>query len=159
LYFDAQSAGARERPLSIDPASTAWSLALGAAMVLLFWSARDSSGAGVRATSRGIAWMGLALSALAIVQHGTAPDRLYWWIRPPGRTPRPFGPFVNRNDIATWLIMAIPLAVGYAVARVQSRRRGDGGPVDLESAVDATEVWLGGSVLFMLATLLITTSR
>jgi len=151
---------APERPLSVDPPATEWALALGAALVLLFWSARAvASSHGLRATARGIAWMGLALAVIALVQHGTAPALLYWWIRPVGRQPTPFGPFVSRNDIATWLIMAMPVAAGYAVARVRSRRRGDGGPVDIESTLDATELWLAGSVFFMASTLITTTSR
>ena len=34
-----------------------------------------------------------------------------------------FTPFINRNDFASWLVMALPLTGGYAVARIQSRRR------------------------------------
>jgi len=153
-------AEAQPRPLTLDPSATEWAVALGAALVLLFWSARAiASRRGLRATARGIAWIGLALSALALLQHGSAPDRVYWWIRPGGRRPSPFGPFVNRNDLATWLIMAAPLVVGYAVARVQSRRRRDSGAFDIAATIDATTLWLGASVFFMVATLLVTVSR
>jgi O-antigen ligase len=48
---------------------------------------------------------------------------------------------------------------GYAIARVQSRRRGDTAGVDLESMLDATALWLMGSVFFMVATLLVAVSR
>jgi len=162
LYLDtpADPAGAPGRPLSIDPAATAWALALGGALVLLLWSARTIMAAGgLRATARGIAWLGLALSAVALVQHGTDPKRLYWLITPVGRSPQPFGPFVNRNDLATWLIMAMPLVAGYAIARVESRRRADTDGLDLETTVDATALWLAASVLFMIATLLVAISR
>ena len=162
LYLDtpADPAGAPGRPLSIDPAATAWALALGGALVLLLWSARTIMAAGgLRATARGIAWLGLALSAVALVQHGTDPKRLYWLITPVGRSPQPFGPFVNRNDLATWLIMAVPLVAGYAIARVESRRRGDTEGLDLETTIDATALWLAASVLFMIATLLVAISR
>jgi O-antigen ligase len=162
LYLDATDnpADGPARPLSIDPAATGWALALGAALVLLFWSARDvMAGGGLRATARGIAWIGLALSAVALVQHGTAPGLLYWWIRPVGRRPTPFGPYVNRNDLATWLIMAAPLAAGYGLARVESRRRARGARVDVESLLDPTSLWLVASVFFMVATLLVAMSR
>ena len=162
LYLDtpAEPAGAPARPLSIDPAATIWALAVGGALVLLFWSAREIvARGGLRATARGIGWLGLALSALALVQHGTAPNLLYWTIRPIGRKPMPFGPFVNRNDLATWLIMAVPLVAGYAIARVESRRRAGTKGLDLEATLDATALWLAASVLFMIATLLVAISR
>jgi O-antigen ligase len=162
LYLDtpADPAGAPARALSIDPTATAWALALGGALVLLFWAARTiMAGGGLRATARGIAWIGLALSAVALVQHGTDPKRLYWWITPIGRSPQPFGPFVNRNDLATWLIMAMPLVAGYAVARVESRRRARADGLDLDSVLDATELWLAASAFFMVATLLVSVSR
>jgi O-antigen ligase len=66
---------------------------------------------------------------------------------------------VNRNDLATWLIMAVPLVAGYAIARVESRRRGGADGLDLETTVDATALWLGASVFFMIATLLVAISR
>jgi len=152
-------AGAPPRPLSVDPASTAWTVALGAALVMLFWSARGiASNGGLRTTVRGIAWISLALAMIALVVHGTTPRLLYGFIRPVGRQPTPFGPYVNRNDLATWLIMALPLVAGYIIARVESRRRG-GGPVRVETIVDATALWLGGSILFMFAALLVGISR
>jgi O-antigen ligase len=161
LYLDAAAEPSTRppRPLSVDPDATRWALALGASLVLIFWSARAvCAEGGLRATVRGVAWLGLAVSALAVVQHGTAPELIYWTIRPVGRRPMPFGPFVNRNDLATWLIMAAPLACGYAIARVQSRRAA-GRPVDIESMLDSKTLWLAGTVFFMLATLWVTLSR
>ena len=162
LYLDTpgDAAAAPARPLSIDPSSTGWAVALGAALVLFFWSARAiTSRGGLRGTTRGVAWISLALAALALILHGATPRLLYGFIRPIGRNPTPFGPFVGRNDLATWLIMAMPLVAGYAVARVQSRRPDHGGAPDIESTLDATALWLGASLMFMLATLLVATSR
>jgi len=159
LSTPADPAAAPPRPLSIDPASTAWTVALGAGLVLLFWSARGiASSGGLRATVRGIAWISLALTMAALVIHGATPRLMYGFIRPIGRNPTPFGPFVNRNDLATWLIMALPLVAGYMVARVESRRRADGA-FGIASVVDATALWLGGSIIFMLAALLVAISR
>src|SRR5207245_2399486 len=78
---------------------------------------------------------------------------------PLARKATPFGPFVNRNDLSTWLLMAIPLVAGYGIARVTSRQREDAGPIDLEASVDATALWLAASALFMLATILVSASR
>jgi O-antigen ligase len=71
---------------------------------------------------------------------------------------RPYGPFVNRNDFAGWLIMAIPLTLGYAFARIQSRHR-TGEAVDTEVAFDNKSIWLGLAICLMLAGLLCSLSR
>jgi O-antigen ligase len=148
------------RPLSWDPASTAGALILGLTFVLIFWSARAIIAShGFRETIRGIAWCGLALAVITLFQHATAPKLLYGYWHPLTPNATPFGPFVNRNDLATWLIMAIPAIVGYGVARLKSRLRSHDGPVDLESAIDATAIWLAASVCLMLATVFVAVSR
>jgi O-antigen ligase len=150
------------RPLSLDPSSTEWSLALAAACMLLFWTARrmfERSG-GLRTIARGVAGGGLVVSIVTFVQRAVAPQLFYGLWRPVARTnvPTPFGPFLNRNDMATWLIMAIPLAGSYAMARIHSRSRGDGAaPVD--AVVDSRMLWLGASLCLMAAVLLASTSR
>ena len=149
------------RPLTLDPASTAWALALGCSVVLIFWSARaifERQG-GLRAVSRGIVWCGLVVSAIAFVQHALTPRLIYGFWKPITETqvPLPYGPYVNRNDLATWLILAIPLAAGYLMARLGARSPEQAH--DIEQVVDARMVWLAGSLLLMLAILLASTSR
>ena len=161
LFFGAPSVTAlgSSRPLSMDPGQTAWAVIVAISVALVFWCARAIvARGGLRETIRGIAWMGLALSVLTVIQHATSPKLLYWYWHPVARLASPFGPFVNRNDLATWLIMAIPATIGYGVARFQSRR-GDTGGFDLEKSLDATALWLAGSVCLMLGTLIVTMSR
>jgi hypothetical protein len=147
-------------PVSLDPVSTAWALMTGAGVALLFWCARSLfARGGVRLVTRGTAWMGLVVAAFAIVQQATAPKLLYWTWRPDSPAARPYGPFVNRNDLACWLIMAIPLTVGYAIARIRSRRRRDSGEIDLVSAIDTTALWLAGSAVLMVGALFVSLSR
>src|SRR5262249_13683462 len=64
----------------------------------------------------------------------------YWTLRPVNTNAKPFTPFVNRNDLAGWLVMALPLACGYALARLDSRRRN--GRWNLEATLDDTGMWL-----------------
>ena len=145
------------RPLSLDPQSTMWALAFGTALLLVFWSARAvfTRGGGLRLTCRGIAWIGFALAAIMFVQRALSPGLIYGFWHPITRAshPTPLGPFVNRNDIATWLMMACPLAFGYVVARLESRHSLS------ESLNDVRMWWLGSSILLMVGALLASLSR
>ena len=161
LYLDASAdpAAGGTRPLSVDRAETASALVVVGAIVLIFWSARAIvARRGLRGTIRGLAWMGLALSVLTLIQQATGPRLLYWYWHPISTHATPYGPYVNRNSLATWLIMAIPATIGYGMARFQSRRN-SAGSFDLESSVDATSLWLAASVCLMQAVLLVAMSR
>ena len=159
LWLD--GAGASQtgmRPLSLDPGATEVAFGLAAALVLVFWSARGVfARGGVRRVARGVAWMGLALAVLAMAQHETAPRLLYW--RWPTIFGTAFGPYRNRNDFSTWLILAIPLTVGYALARIESRLREGVGRSRIDSIVDAPAVWLAGAACLMSAALVTSLSR
>jgi putative inorganic carbon (hco3(-)) transporter len=145
-------------PLSIDVGATRIALALAATFVAMFWSARAVfARGGIRVVTRGIAWTGLLLAGVAIVQHATAPRLLYWhW---PTVFGGPFGPYLNRNDFSTWLIMAIPLIVGYILMRIQSHHRRGSTDFDLEALADATAVWLAMAACLTSAALLTAVSR
>ena len=146
------------RPLSIDPAATRVALALAVAMVLIFWCARAAfARGGVRRCTRSIAGLGLALAAIGMAQHATAPRLLYWMF--PTRSATPFGPFMNHSDFATWLVMALPLTTGYLIARLHSRRRNDGVPVGVADAFDNTAMWLTTAVGLMAAALVVGLAR
>ena len=145
------------RPLSIDTAATLWALAVAIAAAAAFWSAREIFGrSGIRTVASGIGWIGLALASVAMLQHTTAPELLYW--RWPTLFRAAFTPYLNKNYFAAWLIMAIPVTAGYILARFQSRRR-SGSSADLDAVVDAKTVWLGVSTCLMSAALLTTVSR
>jgi O-antigen ligase len=155
----AATAAPTRRPLSIAPGETLLALIVVAAIVLLFWCSRAMfERGGVRATIRAVAWIGLFVSPLAIVQHIIPLPFVdgVWGLTARGL--RPFGPFVNRNDFAGWLIMAIPLTAGYAVARMQSRHRA-GEAVDAETLFDSKSIWLAMAVCLMAAGLLGSLSR
>ena len=111
------------RPLSLDPSATALAVALVAASALMFWSCRQLSGRG-RALGlvHVVAAVGLAGAVAAILQRGVDPTRIYGLWLPMDAGARPFGPFVNRNHFATWLLMALPLTAGAAAAMGPRRR-------------------------------------
>jgi putative inorganic carbon (HCO3(-)) transporter len=145
--------------LSVDVESTAWALALGAVYVLVFWCARSAfSSGGLRTTVRGIAWLGMGLTMLVAVQRATSPTLLYWTWQPISVGASPYGPFVNRNALATWTAMALPLVIGYAMARHESRRGRSRDAVP-GSTIDATQIWLAGAAILIAGGLLASMSR
>jgi len=144
------------QPVSLDPSAGAWALALGAAYIGLFWCARAIyARGGVRMTTRHLATIGLALTAFVAIQRATAPRLLYWYWHPISPEAQPYGPFLNRNSLACWLAMTIPLAIGYAMARAQSRRSG----TSTVSTIDETQIWLVGTAFLMMGGLLGSLSR
>jgi len=145
--------------LSVDVESTGWALALVAVYLGVFWCARTMfSSGGVRTTVRGIAWLGLGLTALVAIQRATSPTLLYWTLRPIDAGASPYGPFVNRNALASWLAMAVPLVIGFAMARSQSQGRSDHGVIP-GTAIDSTQLWLAGAAILMTGGLLASMSR
>ena len=47
---------------------------------------------------------------------------MYWRWKPLTPGSPPFGPFVNRNHFATWVVLALPLTVGYLAAHAGAHR-------------------------------------
>ena len=146
--------------LSLDVESTAWAFALGAAYIGLFWCARSIfARGGVRTVTRGVTWLGLGLTALVAVQRATSPKLLYWYFKPLNTGASPYGPFVSRNALATWLAMAVPLVIGYAVARHRSDPRTGISLAARAEAMDSTQLWLGAAACLMTGGLFASMSR
>jgi hypothetical protein len=158
----AGSTSAGFRPLTLSQAETGWAWIVIAGAIALFWLARAQfRRGGVREAVRLIAGLGFAVSLLAIAQAATAGRDIYWRFRTEFEGPLPFGPFVNRNHFATWVIMALPLTLGYIAAR-------SGRPpepthvsprVRLASAIDPRTAWLLTASVTMLVALLLSLSR
>jgi putative inorganic carbon (hco3(-)) transporter len=145
--------------LSVDVESTLWALALGAVYIAVFWCARATfSSGGLRTTVRGIAWLGMGLAMLVAVQRATSPTLLYWTWQPISAGASPYGPFVNRNALATWVAMALPLVIGYAMARHESRRGRSRGAIP-GTTIDSTQLWLAGAAILIAGGLLGSMSR
>ncbi len=144
----------RARPLSTDAASTAAALAVCGMVAAMFWiTRRIARDAALGRLARSVAWTGLLVSVLAIALRATTPAKLVYGIWYAGDAARPFGPFVNRNHMGTWLLLALPFVVGYMLTRAdREARRG-------RAAFDATMLWLGAAAAAMLAGALGSLSR
>jgi O-antigen ligase len=69
----------------------------------------------------GIALLGTALALFGIVQAATFNGKIYgFWELVQGGAP--FGPFVNKNHFAGWMLMGLPVAAGQFFAIVSSGR-------------------------------------
>ena len=150
-------------PLTIDPVSTRWA-ALVAAMTFVSFAAarRLLQSNGVRMFIRGVSLVGLVVSAIGLAQDTTARGLMYWRRAPLQEGAPPFGPFVDRNSFATWVLLAVPLCVGYLVAHttVHHRRgRATRWTVRVRQALDGRAIWLTGAVSLMLIALAATLSR
>jgi O-antigen ligase len=106
--------------LSIAPASTLLALALFVSLALFFLGmTRLISEVGARGVTRTLVAFGVVLALVGIVQYvltrGAAEElRIYGFWRPRFMA-APFGPYVNHNHFAGWMIMVLPLALAGAL--------------------------------------------
>jgi O-antigen ligase len=64
-----------------------------------------------------VGFLGVAMALVGIVQKAMWNGKIYgFWT--PYEAGDSFGPFVNRNHFAGWMLMALPLAIGYFCTRV-----------------------------------------
>ncbi len=150
-------------PLSVDLTGTVRALATGGASLLVFvLSRRVFAGGGVRIAARGIASVGLGLAAVSLAQDATARGLIYWrW--DPGEGPPPFGPFLNRNHFATWIVMAVPVCLGYLLAHTSAHKHHElprsSWRLPVLRLFDARSIWLTSSICLMLVALVTSMSR
>ena len=110
--------------ISIAPDATLTGLALFAAFSLFMIGVGCSlSGATARRAAGAIVLLGVAVAVIGIVQRATFTGKIYgFWEPQMGGSV--FGPFVNRNHFAGWMLMAVPLAAGTSAALVSRGMRG-----------------------------------
>lgn len=151
------------RPISIHPSATRGALAVAAAAALVFWAAREAfARGGSRAAIRFLGWIGFACALVSLAQRATAPRTIYWTWRLADPRAMPFGPFVDRNQLATWLVLTISLVTGYLVTRVsvhKEERAARGWRASLVAMLQGDSLGLIGCVGAMLITLAATLSR
>ena len=149
-------------PITVEPCSTGWALGVLAGAVAVFFVARRIlDGGGVRIVVRGIAGVGLILSAICLAQDTTGHGLMYWRWKPPFDVAYPFGPFINRNHYATWVVMTVPAVLGYLVAHGWVHRNHQT-PATWRTRLglfDGRSLWLAAAVFLMLVALVASLSR
>lgn len=155
-------------PLSIRPSATRYGLAaFGSFALLLLGAARGLGRRSARTLAGGLVALGFVLALVGIVQsglsgRGMASSRIYGIV--PTTDASPFGPFLNRNHFAGWMLMALPVGLGLFIGMVARGMRGTG-PTLRErvlwfSSPEASRVVLVGlAVLTMGVSLVLTFSR
>ena len=97
-----------------------WVLSLAA---LFIGSARWFGLVGARGAVRSITVVGVLLALVGITQEPFYLGAVYGFWEPRFGT-APFGPFINENHFAGWMMMGLPLVVGYVSAGVSRALRG-----------------------------------
>jgi hypothetical protein len=130
--------GAIWHPVSISPGDTAVAAGFLATMWLFALALAGELGRSQPAPSRAsrrarqaiplstlarnIVVLAAAVAAVALCQAATFNGRIYWFWMPEGGSTNIFGPFVNRNHFAGWMVLATCLAGGYLGAQMASLR-------------------------------------
>ena len=161
---EVQAPAAARRPLTIDARATREGLATALSALLLFWAARETftRDGGVRVFARAMAWSGFVVALVALVQRATAPTLLLWTWQPLDPGAQPYGPFVNRNHFATWLLMASALTAGYLVTHLRAHgfeRHRSGRLLVRDLLADGSVLLLAGCMGAMLLALVGSLSR
>jgi O-antigen ligase len=114
----------RLHTVSVWPADTRTALVLYVSFATLLVGATSLfSLTGTRRFVEALTAFGAALALISLAQKSWSDRSLYGvWELEMGRTP--FGPFVNRNHFAGWMVMALPLALALLVAGIDQGMRG-----------------------------------
>jgi O-antigen ligase len=71
-----------------------------------------------RTLARNVAIVGTIVGILGLAQHATFNGKLLWFWTPMFFATNGFGPFVNRNHFAGWMLLALALGIGLLFAQV-----------------------------------------
>ncbi len=132
----------RPRPLSLDAQRTLLGLGLLVAFgVSLIGLTRAFGRSGVLRLVQALVIFGVALAIFAVIQKALSPKelfdaRVYGFWKPRG-TGSIFGPFINRNHYAGWMLMVLPVGLGYLCALVER------GLADVRPSWRDRLLWLG----------------
>jgi O-antigen ligase len=143
--------------LSLYPGAWLRGFATLAAAALFFWIARDlGGGRSGRRIARAVAWMGLVVAMVVIVQPALG-GGLYGFWELQSRLARPAGPMISRNHMGSWLVLALPLTAGCLAAHLRTHWTTRAKRIKVLS--DGRAFWLIAAGAMMTAALFVTTSR
>jgi O-antigen ligase len=158
------SAPGPSHPITISPERTRAALAsLIPFALLLTCLSRALDRRETRHLVLGVVGLGVVLAIAALVQRGTGSRTIYgFWA--PYYAATPYGPFVNRNHFAGWMLMAIPLGIADFCGRLSRSMHG------LKPGFRQRILWFAGpeanrtmlvgfAVLLMAVSLVLTMSR
>lgn len=119
------AAGERSfRELSLVPAATWKALALfGSFAVLMLGVFRLLGLGGARGIAYGVAILAALLALVGIIQKPLYAGAIYGFWEPQQRGD-PFGPFVNKNHFAGWMLLALPIVLALLCAGFERAMRG-----------------------------------
>ena len=150
--------------LTIAPSKTVAGLIVVTSLAaLLFGASRLLSVIGAHSTARAIAIVGVILAFAGIIQQPLYNGKIYgFWT--PVMAGMPYGPFVNKNHFAGWMLMGLPVTLGLLCAQIARGMRGvrSGFREKLLwlSSPDASRiVLLMGAAALMALSLILTMSR
>jgi len=156
----------RWQTLSIDPARTAVALALyGAFAIFLLGFTRLLSIAGARRFADAMTIAGVVLALIGIVQKPLDNGRIYgFWTPMFDEGHVGFGPFVNRNHFAGWILLVLPISLARLSAGIERSmvglKRDWHHRILWFASPDASRVVMtAGAVIVMAMSLVLTTSR
>jgi O-antigen ligase len=151
--------------LSIDPGRTRDALILLASLAALLigcacWLTREN----VKRLALALTIVGVMLAAAGLIQRATFNGKIYGFWTPLDQGANSFGPFINKNHFAGWMLMAIPVSLGCFCALVSR------GLVTVRPTLRDRIIWLssrqasqamlvGFAVLVMGLSLVLTMSR
>jgi O-antigen ligase len=150
--------------LSVDPAATWVAIAALVSLGVLFLGVARSLGS--MPAARLVPYVlgvGVVLALAAIIQKPLYAGRIYGlWT--PEFSGSPFGPFVNRNHFAGWMLMALPLSVAYLCGRLEKAWHSAGADARrrllwLGSPEGSQVLLIASSVLVMTLALVLSMSR
>ena len=155
---------AGSHPLSIEPTKTLVGLAVVASLAFfVVGAARLLSISGANGTARAIAVVGVLLALTGIIQQPLFNGKIYgFWT--PLMAGEPYGPFVNKNHFAGWMLMGLPVTLGLLCSQIARGMRGvrSGFREKLLwlSSPDASRiVLLMGATALMVVSVILTMSR
>lgn len=150
--------------LSLAPAATLVGVAcLVAFGTLAMGIARLTTPSSARTQAGLIAVLGALLAIVGVVERATYSGKIYGFWEPMAGA-SPFGPFVNRNHFAGWMLMAVPVTAGLFCANVARGMRGARGTLRdrvlwLSSPEASRTLLLGFALLLMCLAHVMTLSR